>query len=304
MNAPSHPVGVFHDIDIDAYHSGVGISKTGLDDINRSMAHYYAMHVDPNRPPRENEETTARLVGHLAHCAILEPDEFGKRYIMLPKDAPRRPTEAQWNAKKPSDDSRAAMDWWAGWNSNAAGRTTITAEQYDTAWRQSESVRRLPKVAEALSSGYAEASAYWIDPETGVLCRCRPDWTHECSGGTILLDVKTCGNASPDEFARQCARMRYHVQDAFYSDGFAAASGIEVAQFFFVAVEVAYPFAPSIVTLDDDSKEQGRRDYRENLARYAASLRTDKWPAYGENVSVIRLPAYAFDEEEMEIGYV
>ncbi|MGV0016304.1 PD-(D/E)XK nuclease-like domain-containing protein, partial [Bordetella avium] len=121
-------------------------------------------------------------------------------------------------------------------------------------------------VAEALAAGVAESSAYWIDQETGVLCRCRPDWCHPAGeSGVILLDVKTFSDASPHEFSHQIARKRYHVQDAFYTDGYAAASGKTVLAFIFVAVQDAWPFAASAVMLDPRSQDQGRRDYRRNL---------------------------------------
>lgn len=281
--------------DIDAYHRGPGISKTGLDHIARSPAVFHALHLDPRRPPEKDR--SGQLEGQLAHCAILEPDEFDKRYAVLPADAPRRPTEAQWNAKKPSPESVAAMEWWKEWNATAAGRVIVSHEQRETALRQGESVRRLPDVAEALASGAPEQSAYWIDPETGVLCRCRPDWVHPAGdAGVILLDVKTCGDASPDEFARQIARKRYHVQDTFYSDGYARAAGVDVLAFIFVAVESEYPFAASAVMLDEPSRDAGRFAYRRDLDTYARCVATGEWPGFSSAIQQVSLPAWAFKD--------
>jgi hypothetical protein len=286
--------GLYYDIDIDAYHTGPGISKSGLDSIDANPAIYYGRHQDPNRPPAR--ERAGQLEGSLTHCAVLEPNEFGKRYAMVPKNAPRRPTDAQWNAKNPSDDSKAAMAWWTEWNAKTNGATVISAAQYDTAWRQAESIRRLPEIAEALLRGRAETSAYWIDPATGELCRCRPDWAHECgTSQTILIDVKTCGDASPAEFRRQIARKRYHVQDAFYTDGYAAASGREVLAFVFVAVESEWPYAACALMLDEEGKGQGRRDYRRNLNTYAQCRKSGIWPGYSQQIEIVNLPAWALE---------
>lgn len=304
MNAPDRLAdfhverdpGLYRDISIDEYHAGPGISKSGLDDIDRSPAYFYATHMAPNRPAPK--ERSGQLEGTLAHCAILEPDEFGKRYAVVPHDAPRRPTEAQWNAKRPSDDSVAAMDWWRQFNEANAGKIVITGDQYEVAMRQAESVRLLPDVAEALASGWAEESAYWIDPETGVLCRCRPDWNHPCGdAGTILLDVKTYSDASPAEFARQVARKKYHRQDAFYSDGYGLASGRTVLAFIFVAVETEYPFGACAAMLDDPSKEQGRIEYRRPLDLYAACKKSGVWPGYSTGIETISLPAWAISKD-------
>lgn len=289
------PIGIVQDLDIDAYHSGPGISKTGLDSIDANPAIYYARHLDPQRPPAGAR--AGQLEGTLAHCAILEPDEFKARYRMVPADAPRRPTEAQWNAKSPSPESVKAMDWWRQWNADTNGATVITADQYETAMRQADSVRKLPEVAEALTRGRAEVSAYWLDPVTGELCRCRPDWEHPCGdNGVILLDVKTCGDASPAEFARQIARKRYHVQDSFYSDGYSIASGKDVMAFVFVAVESEWPYAACALMLDDQGKAQGRAEYRRNLNTYAQCRASGVWPGYSQSIEIVNLPKWAITE--------
>ncbi|WP_237173008.1 PD-(D/E)XK nuclease-like domain-containing protein [Paracandidimonas lactea] len=291
------PLGIIEDQDIEQYHRGAGISKTGLDLIERSPAHYFAEYLDPNRPPKENDETPARLAGHLAHCAILEPAEFDKRYAVLPADAPRKPTSAQWNAKNPSSDSLSAMAWWREWLANNEGRTIITHEQRETALRQAESVRRLPDIRDALDRGRPEVSAYWRDSGTGVLCRCRPDWVHDAGPGrAILVDVKTYSNAAPVEFARQIARMRYHVQAAYYTDGYAAAANVDVLAFVFLAVETEYPYAASAVMLDEASLEQGRAEYRRNVSAYAQCLSSGEWPGYPEGIQPVSLPAWAMTD--------
>jgi hypothetical protein len=190
------------------------------------------------------------------------------------------------------------MAWWTEWNAKTRGATVVTADQYDVAMRQADSIRKLTEVAEALQRGRAEVSAYWIDQVTGELCRCRPDWAHDCgTNQSILLDVKTCSDASPNEFRRQIARKRYHVQDAFYGDGFAAASGREVLAFVFVAVEDHWPFAACALMLDDEGKAQGRRDYRRNLNTYADCREKGIWPGYGEQIQIVQLPKWALTGE-------
>ncbi|AKQ59701.1 Exodeoxyribonuclease 8 [Bordetella hinzii] len=285
MNAITEPVALIDapctidGQDIEAYHRGPGISKTGLDHVARSPALFYALHLDPARPAEK--ERAGQLEGQLAHCAILEPAEFDKRYVVGP------------------DVSRATKAWKEWEASLPAGVIAIKPDQRETALRQAESVRRLPDVAEALAAGRPEVSAYWIDPDTGVLCRCRPDWVHPAgNNGVILLDVKTYSDASPAEFARQVARKRYDVQAAFYTDGFARASGLNVLAFVFVAVETDYPFSSSAVMLDEDSLDAGRRKYQSDLSRYADCLRSDVWPGYSTEIQVVRLPSWAMESDK------
>ncbi len=188
-------VGVYHDIDIEEYHKGHGISNSGLGDILQSPYHYWSRHNDPGRPG--NTETQARQDGHITHCAILEPDEFVHRYVVGPEV--RRNTKAWKEFCEIHDD-----------------KTVILPDQYTRAMRQRDACWKIPDIAKALSKGQPEVSAYWEDPDTGVLCRCRPDFVHDVDeNNVILVDVKTYSNADPHEFARQIARVNCHRQDAF-----------------------------------------------------------------------------------------
>lgn len=267
------PLGLYYDLPIAEYHASPGMSNSGLGDFAQSPLHYFALHLDPNRPPVE--ETPAQLVGNLAHCAILEADCFAKRYVVGP-------------------DCRRGTKEWNAFTDAHPGATAIKPDQRAVAQAQVRSVRSLPDVAKLLAIGHPEVSAFWIDQATGELCRCRPDWVHPVGDrGVILVDVKTCGNASPREFARQVGRMGYHRQAAFYSDGYEVASGQRVLGFVFVAVETAWPYAAAAVMLDDESLAKGRAEITEMLPRFAECSSADRWPGYSESIELISLPAWA-----------
>ena len=272
--------GVVPDLPIDVYHGGPGISKSGLDRIDRCPALYYARNLDPSRPPEP--ERAGQLEGTLAHCAILEPAEFTKRYVVGP-DVSRA--------------TKAWKEWEAELHERCPSATSIKPAQYEAAMRQAESVRRLPEVREALDRGLAEQSAYWTDAETNELCRVRPDWVHPVGeSGAILLDVKTYSDASPGEFRRQVARKRYHVQDPFYSAGWAAAARAEVLAFVFITVETEWPYLASASMLDDQAREQGTREYRRNLDSYHECRTSSVWPGYSDRIEIMNLPSWAITE--------
>src|SRR5690606_17441448 len=67
-----------------AYHSGAGISCTGLKKIAVSPAHY---------KHGEFKQTAAMFTGSATHSAILEPDLFAKQYVTLPSGKDRRSSE-------------------------------------------------------------------------------------------------------------------------------------------------------------------------------------------------------------------
>lgn len=282
MNAPMRALAgrVVHGLPIEEYHADTSaVSKSGLDLVRRSPAIYYAQYLDPKyerlRAEKTAEMKAGQLVGQLAHCAILEPDAFAERYAIGPT--------VNRNTKV-----------WKEFVEANPGHIAIQQEQADAAFAQAESVRKLPDVRDALSVGHAEVSTYWIDPQTGAQCRCRPDWVHPVDDlGVILLDVKTYSDASPDEFRRQVARKRYHVQDRFYSDGYSIAARLPVLAFVFVAVETEWPYAASAVMLDDQARERGAQLYREDLATYARCLESGIWPGYSDQIEIVSLPAWA-----------
>lgn len=284
MNAPTELMpreGVIHGLSIEAYHGDkAAVSKSGLDDVARSPFHYWSTHLDPTRPPEAPRTSDADMAGALLHCALLEPDEFGRRYAIGP------------------DVSRATKEW-KSFVADNPGREHIKPGQHAAAMRQADALRALPEVRDALRRGHAEVSAYWRDPQTGVLCRCRPDWvTPVGEGQVILFDAKTYSNASPAEFARQIARMAYHRQAAMYTDGYGIAANASVEAFVFGAVEVEWPHAATAIMLDQASIDQGRREVADLLRIYAKCLATNKWPSYSDSIVQVSLPRWAFDRDE------
>lgn len=275
MNAPEQaPLGLILDMQAERYHSIHAMSAGGLKRMRQSPAHFYGMQLDPNRP-EPGEPTPAMKNGTLVHCAIFEPHAVESRYVVKPEDM-------NFSTK----EGRAWRD--------AQTREIVEAAQMAAAKAQAAAVRRLPDVAALLQEGYGEASAFWIDDETGELCKCRPDWTSPVGGdGVILIDGKTCQDASPEGFGRAIWNFDYWLQAAWYSDGFTAATGLKVHGFVFAAVESAWPHAAAAYMLGDDVLDKARAENRRLLNLYAECKRTGEWPGYQQSIQPIALPAWA-----------
>jgi exodeoxyribonuclease VIII len=300
--------GVYDGIKIEHYHGSNGLSKTGLDLLARSPSHYYSMKKDPARPPEV--EKASHTQGNLLHCVVLEPGEFPKRYATLPADAPKRPTESQWNAAKPSPKSIADMTWWTDFGERNAGKTIIPLAQMDAAQRMRDSIMRIPDARDLFAKGKAEQSAYAIDEETGVLLKCRPDWNHPVGKNSVILaDVKGYSDARESMFALQAARMSYDVQDVFYTDVWTKAAGVEVLDFIFVVVEDKWPFAANLITITPEDREVARRQYKPLVKTYAQCLASGEWPGFPTGVKTVKLPSWKarsiealLDEDEQQEG--
>jgi len=277
--------GIYQGISNADYHGGKGVSKSELDIIDRSPAHY------SHSLTAEREQKACFSIGDEAHRMTLEPDE-AHSYILAPTRARRsnadREAWAEWfTANGAAIDTSQAASTWDDAYYKATGRYLLNSEQVAEIENMRDSVMSHPAASELLTGGVAEQSAYWIDEETGLLCRCRPDYHR----GPFLVDLKTADDASPRAFARSVAKFRYHVQAAYYADGFNAAGGA-VDEFVFVAVEKSPPYAVAVYYLDDDGVQRGRDAYRENLATMKACMESEKWQAFSDEPQLLEVPAW------------
>ncbi|EBB9050471.1 exodeoxyribonuclease VIII [Salmonella enterica] len=263
--------GIYYDIPNEAYHAGPGVSKSQLDDISDTPAIYLWR----KNAPVDTEKTKSLDTGTAFHCRVLEPEEFSKRFIIAPEF--NRRTSAGKEEEKTFLEECART-----------GRTVLTAEEGRKIELMYQSVMALPLGQWLVeSAGYAESSVYWEDPETGILCRCRPDkiipefhW---------IMDVKT--TADIQRFRTAYYDYRYHVQDAFYSDGYRAQFG-EIPTFVFLVASTTtecgrYPV--EIFMMGEEAKLAGQREYRRNLQTLAECLNNDEWPA----IKTLSLPRWA-----------
>jgi len=256
-----------------AYHALDAVGKSDLDKIARSPAHWkYAV----------REETSAMQIGSAVHCAVLEPARFSAEYVIAPECDKR---------------TKSGKEQWAEFEAANAGRTVLSLEDGLLCQRIQDSVLSHPRASAYLKHGQAEVSGLWNDEEFNVRCRMRMDWLTEES---VLIDLKTTTDASPVAFAKSCATFRYHVQAAWYLDGYLQAEGDLPLGFIFLAVEKTAPYAVALYELDAEAIDYGRQLARRDLARYANAREFDVWPAYADEVQSLSLPKWATYNEIQE----
>lgn len=272
-----HEVGFFTGISNDDYHAGPGISKSGLWTIyTQTPAHY-------KYPPEKAEKTTAQQgtldFGSASHCAILEPEEFENRYV-------RGPEDRKGNKWKDLVEGVAL-----------SGKTVIVQKDYDNVLAIRDRVHADSWLNGIITGGkpIVEGSAYWIDPATGCLCRCRPDLYR--ADLKVMVDCKSTRSAHPSDFARSVANFGYHAQEAFYADGMNTI-GQPVAATVFIAWEKESPYATAVYELPPSIVEEGRATMRKALNIYAACVKDESWPAYPEGVQELKFKRYHFMETE------
>lgn len=251
--------GIYYDISNEDYHRGAGVSKSQLDDIAINPAIFQWRKL----APEDSEKKAALDMGTALHCLLLEPDEFEKRFIIAP-EFNRRTTEGKANEKAFLKDCEST------------GMTVMTAEEGRKLKLMQASAFAHPAARWLLEAeGHQEASIYWNDEQTGELCRIRPD--KFLTGQPVIVDVKKVADMS--RFARHIEEFRYHVQDAYYREGFSKRFG-EYPLFVFIAVSESidcgrYPVRT--FQLQEEDVAAGHDLFRRDLTTYHECMQSGSW---------------------------
>jgi len=320
-----HKLGVFPGLTNEQYHTGPGVSKSSLDAIRKSPAHFKHSRTAERKGP-----TPAQRIGTMFHTIVLEPETFWDCYakpfiapdgaLSTTADIIARLKEVDETLKttgtKPAlterlrevDPTAIFLDEAKAAHAASVGeKEIITSEELAKVEAMRDAVMSHPIAGKlfAPGSGVAELSCYWIDGETGTLCRCRPDWWRHDG---LIVDLKSALDASPEGFPKSVAGWRYFVQDPFYQDG--TAQAIEQGEnplgmktptaFIFVACEPVAPYPVGVYVVDQEGRELGRMKYREDLDTLAECIETDNWPAYSDKIESISLPGWFLRREEYE----
>jgi|SRR5690554_2465064 len=254
----------------EAYHAYEGISKSGLDLIERSPAHY--AHREQSVPTR------AMILGSAIHCAIFEPETFDQQYLLLRDVTDRRSSAYKEAVKARSEDS------------------VLTGKEADQVKGMQDAIQLNSEAVALLEhAGWCELSAFVECPVTGVLLRVRFD---KLNSNGVAVDLKSTQDIRYNQFQRSIANYRYHVQDALYSRVYELITGEPLQSFKFLCVESASPHASKIYTLDDEAKLVGARIAMRNLQTYADCVRSGNWPYPDGTEELMSLPAWALEDED------
>lgn len=260
------------------YHGSPGLSFTQFKHFLRSPLHYKAYLAKPK------PQTASQKLGSMLHMALLEPEKFAKTTIYI--DGPLNTNP--W--KKMGDEAKAA------------GITPIGKQMWEDITGMRDSVLKHKLGSLYVASGQKELSAFWKDPETGLLLRCRPDIWIESK--LQVVDVKTCGNVQTFPMIEMMRNM-YPIQTAFYLFVMSGLTQMQLTQHTNLCVEDEYPYAVQNWALDDASIERSMIDVKNGLRKFAKCLETDTWDGPEPIIRPAALAHYAWAyDPEMEEQHV
>ncbi len=278
-------VGIHEGIPNEVYHHRwEAVNASRLSDLTRSPAHCLWRMVHPS-----TEQTPAMVFGTAVHCAVLEPEEFEKRYRHDPPCPPERKPSG-W--KNTNDYKSQAADL------RLAGFELLTSDQLEGCKLIRESIYGEPSAARDLLEAMTATEVSYVadDPATGLRCKVRPDLLAESAG--IVGDLKTTRAGAKSAFGRQIYSLGYHRSKAFYMDCMETLEPRKWEHHVFLVVENTPPYEVAVYDLDPAATEMGRREVRLLLDLYAECKRTGNWPGYDTTVQTVGVPHWAYYQEE------
>jgi exodeoxyribonuclease VIII len=177
----------------------------------------------------------------------------------------------------------------AKWESENSGKNGIDPADEEASRRVVEAVMSHAEASKIMAAGDPQVAGLWVDKETGVLCKMRLDWL-----SAVISDLKVSVDVEADEFLKSMGTYGYHIQAAFYQDGYAAITGQRL-QFVWIVAESKEPYRVRVYKANNQCLTAGRIAYRRGLYRYQLSQKANDWrdPQIIEEIGVPSWIAYA-----------
>lgn len=286
-----------YNISIEEYHKSKGLSRSTLCELKKSPYHFWHRYLSNEYIEKPKE---AFIMGQSIHVLLLEPELFDTQFIVKPKieklpecgllrDLGREEFDRQ-KAERENQQliNKQILDEF---EIASQGKTIVTKDQYEDLLLMVKSIHRHPQAPLILKGGQIEQSFYWTDPDTGFLCKARPDLFHD----NMVVDLKSSRDAAPWRFKSDLYKGGYHIQAGMCAEAFWHIFKKKLENYIFVVVENTRPFCSAVYQLDESAIDKGRDEFKDLLFKYRDCLQNNDWPMYP--TQVVSLPAYANYEE-------
>lgn len=255
--------GIFAGVPNEEYHASDGISCSDVKEIGKSIEHYEYRKSIPHK------QTDAMVLGSALHDRMLLPDVYNKEYIVSPVQGKTTKTYKEFKIK----------------HSNKIILTPSMKRQVDN---MEDSINKNPTMRSILDTDTTlkEVSIWSVDPDTGLLLKCRLDIL--CDG--YIDDIKTTsGSVSPGGFKSNIWKYGYYIQAPFYIH-VSSLVGLNIRGFIFLVVGSVPPYSTAIYEINQEDMLKGEEQYREALTRYSRYLNgEDTWTGLPNGREVVVL---------------
>lgn len=252
------------------------ISRSSLMDYTQSPYNYWSKHLNPDRPNQE-KNTPAINLGKAFHTLVLEPHLFDECFAVMPprvllKDVGRETYEA---FKRKSEEIIVS------------NKVILSDDDFLLLSNMRLRFETNTQAMQLIENARIENSFFWQDKISEILVKARPDILHE----NMIIDLKTCSDASIRSYQMEMVKYGYHVQGAMIRDGVEAIEGRRINNVINICIENKYPHNMAIYIIDELAIDEGEIKYKDILLDLKNSIKDNHYPDYG--IQTIGLPKWA-----------
>lgn len=224
---------------------------------------------------RAQKSTAAMGLSTLVHHAVLEGEDFIRRYVVMPKFAGHANSTVHKAAK-------------AEWIAAHRHKIIVTEAELETLEGTYESIFNHADASLLLRGSSFERSGFFVDHTTSVPCRIRYDSYDKST--RIISDIKAVRSCKRDKFQFAIRDYRWDMSLAMYGEGIKAIDGAGPDDFVFIAVEKTRPYQVAVYPIAPRTLKIARYDYNNALLKLQSCMASNSWPSYQSEMEEIDLP--------------
>lgn len=258
-------------LDAEIYHSIQAVSSTDLKQWSSMTPREWQHWKEHPFTPSDSMN-----LGSAIHCAVLEPDEYGKRFVAY-------------------EGRRAGADY-REFAAEHTDKIILTSSQQDTVDKVIDFLYARERLHKIIEGGEAEQSYFHLDVD-GRMRKARADWVGDMGDKRVVIDLKTTFDLRDRMLATTMAKYKYHLQAAYYMDVISAAEGRPLDGFAILWVKTTDPVDMRVAIVGENTIAQGRKEYKQAWEEMHACIESGHFPGYSSEPSILDLPNWAIDND-------
>lgn len=282
--------GIYDHININDYHADSEyLSSSSLKEAAKSLKHF-KHYLDTKDKERKSHFDFGNAFELALMDAMNKTTEFENEVLVF--DEAERPEKSKNFGSKENSEWKTKI-----LNTRKYVINKVGAESVETMNLMLGSCWQDQTIQGLLRNTDYQKSLFWTDKETGIKLKTRPDVckVNKC----VVIDIKTCKDASPGNFGKDAANFNYPIQAALQMRG-CIESGLMpvVNKYYWIAVEKVAPFNAQIYEFEIQEWDWAymRLDYYLRLIKQARE--ENKWVGYSQQsdnkwgIMPIKLPLW------------
>jgi len=230
-------------------------------------------------------------LGSLVDCLLLTPTEVTNEFIVLPEDAPRKPTQAQINAKKKSDVAQKSIMFWHDFEIKAAGKTIVSRAEMKTAMAGVKQIQSNERIKDLLDNSktqtvvVAEYNGFLVKGMLDILPNEKTEFDD------FIFDLKRTSAYNPKDFKGIIRAFKYHQQAGGYR-WLMRQNGVDRPRWGFIISDAEPPHLAGMVELSQKDIQLGEDQFLRDLNKYIECVENEHFPTPYEGDEILNVFTY------------